>query len=346
MSRKTAVLICPGRGSYNAPELGYLNRHHADRTDLLAQFDALRAQAGQDSLTDLDGAASFSRARHLRGDNASPLIHACSVFDADRAAEQYDILAVTGNSLGWYIALTVAGGTTPMGGFEIVNTMGTLMHEAGIGGQMIHPFVDEDWSEIPGLRDRLLALVDEINARDGHDLAVSIHLGGMLLVAGNEAGLAAFETSVEPAQGRYPMRLPGHAAFHTLLQAPVAKAGRAALGRDLFRDPVLPLIDGRGALWWPKATDPTALRAYTLGHQVTQPYDFTRAVQVAARSFAPDVFILTGPGSTLGGAIAQALIGIRWQGLDSKQAFLARQSGADPVLVSMGRTRTPQEPST
>lgn len=336
MSRKTAVLICPGRGSYNAPQLGYLRDRHADQADLLAAFDALRTDLGQDTLTGLDGAARFSSARHLRGDNASPLIHACAYLDALRAARDYDILAVTGNSMGWYIALTVAGAVTPLGGFQIVNTMGRLMHETAIGGQLIHPFVDDTWTEIPGLRDQLLARVSEINARPGHDLAVSIHLGGMLLVAGNDAGLSAFEAATEPAQDRYPMRLPGHSAFHTPSQDPVAAAGRAQLGPELFFDPALPLIDGRGALWWPHATETDALRTYTLGHQVIAPYDFSRAVQVAARTFAPDVFILTGPGATLGGAIAQSLIGIRWQGLDGKAAFQAQQSD-DPLLISPGR---------
>jgi [acyl-carrier-protein] S-malonyltransferase len=38
----------------------------------------------------------------------------------------------------------------------------------------------------------------------------------------------------------------------------------------------------------------------------------------------------------LGGAVAQSLLGIGWQGLTTKAAFQARQS-TDPVLISMGR---------
>ena len=38
---KTAVIICPGRGTYNKPELGYLSRHFPD-AGLLAEFDAFR----------------------------------------------------------------------------------------------------------------------------------------------------------------------------------------------------------------------------------------------------------------------------------------------------------------
>ncbi len=330
--KKTAVLICPGRGTYNAPELGYIARHHGGR---LAEFDAYRAAQGQETVSALDGAAKFSAKVHTRGDNASPLIYAASLFDAQLIADDYDIVAVAGNSMGWYIALAAGGAVTPMAGFEIVNTMGTLMQERLIGGQVLYPFVDENWQEIAGKRDELLALVGDINRRKGHQLAVSIHLGGMLVVAGDEAGLSAFEAAV-PSFDRYPMRLPNHAAFHTSLQAPVAAEGQSRLGTDLFGTPDIPLIDGRGAIWWPNATDATALRDYTLGAQVTETYDFTKAIQVAAREFAPDVFIVTGPGGTLGGAIAQSLIGIDWDGIGGKAAFQVRQSEG-PILIAMGR---------
>ena len=131
------------------------------------------------------------------------------------------------------------------------------------------------------------------------------------------------------------MRLGNHAAFHTPLQAPVAAQGQAALTEALFHQPRLPLIDGRGHVWWPGAATTAALRAYTLGHQVTETYDFTAALRSAAREFAPDLFIVTGPGNTLGGAVAQALILANWRGLTSKTDFQNKQA-ADPFLVSMG----------
>ncbi len=68
---------------------------------------------------------------------------------------------------------------------------------------------------------------------------------------------------------------------------------------------------------------------------MVEPYDFTRAVQVAAQEFAPDLFIIAGPGTTLGGAVAQSLAQINWQGLDGKAAFKTRQA-QDPVVVAMG----------
>jgi hypothetical protein len=77
------------------------------------------------------------------------------------------------------------------------------------------------------------------------------------------------------------------------------------------------------------------LHAYTLGHQVTETYDFTAAIRSAAREFAPDLFIIAGPGSTMGGAVAQSLILANWKGLASKADFQGRQA-ASPIVISMG----------
>jgi [acyl-carrier-protein] S-malonyltransferase len=335
MTRRAAVVICPGRGTYTKTELGYLSRHFTDQA-LLARFDTTRAALGQETLTMLDGAAAYSVARHTRGDNASALIYACTLGDF-RAIDlgKIEVVAVTGNSMGWYSALACGGALSPEGGFEVVNTMGTLMQDSLIGGQTLYPFVAEDWSPDPVRKAELLALVADIGGRADHALSLSIDLGGMLVLAGNEAGLKAFEAAVPPAQGRFPMRLLNHAGFHSALQAPVAAEGRARLSPALFGQPTLPLIDGRGAIWWPGATDTHALWDYTFGHQVTEPYDFTHAIRIAAREFAPDLFIVTGPGTTLGGAVAQSLILANWRSMGSKADFQSHQQAA-PILASMG----------
>jgi [acyl-carrier-protein] S-malonyltransferase len=335
MSRPTAVIICPGRGTYNKAELGTLARTYPDHPQI-AEWDAMRAAEGQETLSALDRAEKFSPARHTTGENASPLIYAASYLDAQAAFETHDVCAVTGNSLGWYIALAAGGGAGAANGMRIVNTMGTLMHQHGKGGQVLYPFVDANWEPIADEETRLMALIADIDAKADHRLALSIHLGGMLVVAGNQAGLTAFEQATGEDNNRAPLRLPNHAAFHTSMMDEVAKMGQAALPQDLFSDPRTALIDGRGHVWQSSASDLSALRDYTLGHQITQTYDFTAAIRSAARNFAPDRFIITGPGTTLGSAVAQALISIKWQGIDSKAAFQARQA-ADPLVISMGR---------
>lgn len=334
-ARKTAVVICPGRGTYNKAELGYLKAHFPDPV-MLAGFDEQRANNGQETLSNLDAAERFSLAKHSRGDNASGLIFAATLGDFLSIDDsEIEAVAVTGNSMGWYSALTCAGAASPQDGFKVANTMGTLMQQALIGGQLVYPFMGENWQPDLARRDALLRLVTEIDARADHILRPSIHLGGMLVLAGNDAGLAAFEHCVEPLEGRFPMRLSNHAAFHTPMQRPVAEKGAEALNSSLFTQPDLPLIDGRGSIWWPYATDVQALHDYTLGHQVTQVYDFSRAIEVAAREFAPDMFIVTGPGTTLGGAVAQSLILADWRGMNSKEAFKAKQANAQ-LLIAMG----------
>ena len=331
MTRKSALVICPGRGTYNREELGYLAKYHHHRQAMLSEFDALREAQGQQTLTDLDASKTYSVARFTRGDNASSLIYACAYADFMAISRgQFDIVAVTGNSMGWYIALACAGALDASNGFKVVNTMGTLMQDALIGGQVLYPYVDENWVEIPGQRDALLALV-----RDIPGLYLSIHLGGMIVFAGDEAALQACEKALQPLQDRFPMRLHNHAGFHSPLQLPVSTEGKQQLAQDMFQQPRLPLIDGRGHVWLPGASNQSALWDYTLGHQVIEPFDFLASVRSSLREFAPDHIIVLGPGQSLGGAIAQCLIAENWQGISSKQDFLDQQAD-EPFLLSMG----------
>jgi len=333
--KQTAVVVAPGRGTYNKAELGYLKTHHPSST-LLAKFDGYRLQNGQSTISELDGAEKFTTATHLRGDNASPLIYTCGLSDfgsIDRS--RFDIVGVTGNSMGWYTALACAGALDPFGGFTVANTMGTLMHEHIIGGQLIYPLVDENWCEVPGHRAWLLGEISAINSKPGHFLGLSIDLGGMFVLAGSEAGLAAFELAIPAIQGRYPMRLPGHAGFHTHLQLPVSKLGFDAIPSNIFKQPALPLIDGRGAIWHPHSSNPDQLYDYTLGHQVTEFFDLSAAIRTAAQELMPDVIIVLGPGNTLGGATAQALIKCQWRAWTNKSDFQT-SAKSSPRLLSMG----------
>ncbi len=336
--RKLAVLVvCPGRGSYNMPELGYLHRFHADKAGLIGMADRIRAAHGQPTISELDGAERYSAATYTRGDVASPLIYTCSLADylaIDPA--RHEIVAVTGNSMGWYTSLACAGAVGAEQGFAIVDGMGRHSQQGEPGGQVLLTLVGEDWQPLPGLREAVLALVAEIGKRPDCRLYVSIELGGMIVVAGNEAGLAALLAEAPATSARAPLRLANHGPFHTPMMQGSADRASADFSPDWFASPALPLIDGRGHIWHPFASAAEALWRYTFTNQILETYDFTRAVQVAAREFAPDRIVLLGPGDVLGGAIAQALIGIRYRGLRSKPEFLEMQA-ADPVLLAMGR---------
>ena len=100
-AKKTALVVCPGRGTYTGQELGYLAAHHADKTALIDALDADRARRGLTAVRDLDARRTYRTADHSRGDNATALIFACAYADflsIDRDA--YDVVAVTGNYLG------------------------------------------------------------------------------------------------------------------------------------------------------------------------------------------------------------------------------------------------------
>ena len=330
MSRKTALVVCPGRGTYNKDELGYLERYHSDKKELIQSIDDYRKSKDQKTVSELDSAERFILAEHSRGDNASPLIYACAYADfLSINQDEYEIAAITGNSMGWYIALAAAGAASALNALHILNTTGTMMQQALIGGQLIYSLVDENWQIIEGRREQLKKLIDQTEG-----LYPSIELGGMLVFGGTDDALSELEEKLTP-EGRFPMRLQNHAAFHTPLQEQISDQARAALGDELFSKPEIPMIDGRGKIWTPWSTEKHELWEYTLGHQMFLPYDFTSAIQVGVKEFAPDKIIILGPGSTLGGAVAQSLIGINWLGWQTKEDFINAQE-KDPFIIAMG----------
>lgn len=333
--KEKALVICPGRGTYNAAELGYLKIHHAGRGDMIARLDALRREQGQTPISELDGADKYSPSVHMTGDNASLLIYACALADfAAIDRERYDIVAVTGNSMGWYLALACAGVLDFDGGARLVNTMGGMMHRHGTGGQIVWPIVDADWRIDEGKVSLANALLAEAATVPEISVHMSINLGGMIVFAADESGLK-WLTERLPKDDRFPMRLMHHAAFHSPLLDHIVPMARDANPRGDFGTGSIPAIDGQGKLWSPKAFDPNAIYDYTLGAQLNRTYDFTRAVRVAAAEYAPDRIIVLGPGTTLGAPTAQALIASNWRGLSGKADFQARQA-ADPLILSMG----------
>jgi [acyl-carrier-protein] S-malonyltransferase len=332
--KEKLLVICPGRGTYNATELGYLKRHHAGGGDLVARLDAYRAAQGQPTISELDGAEKYAPSLHMPGDNASLLIYACALADfvaIDR--DRFEVVAVTGNSMGWYLALACAGVVDFDAGARLVNTMGGLMHEKGVGGQVVWSMADADWRVDPAKAVEIGAVLDEA-AREGRAVHVSIRLGAMIVFAADDAGMKWLMERL-PKDDRFPMKLNYHAAFHSPLLDHIVPLAKAANPQADFGVGAIPAIDGTGRVWSPKGFDPAAIYDYTLGAQINRTYDFTRAVQVAARELCPDRIAVLGPGTTLGAPVAQALIACGWRGLSGKADFQARQA-VDPLLVSMG----------
>lgn len=228
--KKRALVICPGRGTYNAAELGYLKTHHAARQDVITTVDAIRTDMGQVTVSQLDNAAKYAPSLHMTGDNASALIYACAMADfAAIDRERYEIVAVTGNSMGWYLALACAGIVDVSDGARFVNNMGGIMHQHGTGGQIVWSVVDDNWNMRP---DKILFvnnLLAEAPINSQIRVDISIRLGGMIVFAADEAGLK-WLTERLPKDDRFPLKLMHHAAFHSpLLNHVVPMAGRAIL---------------------------------------------------------------------------------------------------------------------
>ncbi|RYV02428.1 acyl carrier protein [Shewanella sp. OPT22] len=335
-AKERVIVVAPGRGCYNKEELGYLARFHADKLEFIEEIDEYRTEQKQRSIAELDALNKYSFKLHTPGENASALIYACAYGDflnIDR--DKYDIVAVTGNSMGWYIALALSGALQPDAAIQVINTMGSMMQNGLIGGQIIYPEIDENWQIDVSKTELLDSVVEEVNQHAGCELFTSIYLGGYRVLAGNEAGLKLAEEKLPQLDARYPMRLYNHGAFHTPLLKDISDKGFELLDEDLFEKPDLPLVDGQGNIWSPYYCDLDALRDYTLGHQVTEPYDFSKAIEVAIKEFAPDKIIVLGPGNTLAGPVAQELIKHNWFGWQSKQDFVDAQAD-EPKLIAMG----------
>lgn len=334
--KKRVVVVCPGRGTYTKETLGYLKRTDERTHAAIAMFDERRRTLNEPTITELDSMDTFKPQLHTRGEHASSLIFACSLYDfLNIDQDHFEIVAVTGNSMGWYLAATFGGALEMNDGFTVVNTMGSMMKEEIIGNQVIYPVCDENWRPS---KERLAMVenkVRELNEREGLDIYVSIRLGGYIVLGANKAGTTALLKEL-PQTENYPFQLINHAAFHTPLLRETSHRAFETLPMHLFHRPKIPLIDGRGMIWQPYSTDIDKLYHYTLGTQVVDTYDFTKAITVALKEFAPDHLVLLGPGSTLGGSIGQIMIENDWKGLKSKQDFSDLQA-KDPFLIAMGR---------
>lgn len=335
-AKKRIVVICPGRGTYTKETLGYLRQYGRHAREFLRDIDERRRALNEPTITELDEELQFKPPLHTRGENASSLIYACAYADFLAInRDKFEIVAVTGNSMGWYLTLAMGGSLDWAGAFEVVNTMGSMMKTEIVGGQVMYPVVNENWVRDPKKIADIEAAVARASEREGVEIHPSIFLGGYLVFGANKAGVSALLKELPPYEN-YPFQLINHAAFHTPLLRDTAAKAFHSISESLFQAPKIPLIDGRGCIWQPFSTNTEDLYNYTLGHQVVEPYDYTRAISVALKEFAPDHLVLLGPGSSLGGATGQIMIENKWHGIESKEQFSKRQA-ENPFLIAMGR---------
>ena len=328
MAKKRVIVVCPGRGSYTRETSNYLSGLKPDISNHIISFDKKRESENLTKISELDK-KNFRSKIHMTGENASPLIYACSVKDfmlIDKT--KYDIVAICGNSMGWYIALALGSAITFDKGYDLIQTMGTLTQNHGSGGQIIYPIINDEWQIDIEKKELVLKEIENSNS------FISIYLGGYIVIGGDQNSLDRLLKKL-PRNDKYPFQIPFHSAFHTSLLSGVVPTAQSSFNRNIFNRPSIPLVDGRGNIWSPWSTNKSELYNYTLGYQIIKPYNFSASIEVALKEFCPDNIILLGPGNTLGGPVAQVLIEHNWNDLKTKSEFVQNQA-KNPFVLSMG----------
>ncbi|MCO4744183.1 MAG: ACP S-malonyltransferase [Proteobacteria bacterium] len=337
---KRALIICPGRGSYDRSSLGQLQQRSPAAHAVIEACDNARASLGRPTLTEIDAAERYSARQHVAGEHASLLTFGCGLADLAELSEAYEIVGVTGNSMGWYTALAASGALDLGEAIRLVETMGAYQAGNVIGGQLLYPISDEHWQNDPGRHTAVDKAIDEVRAQ-GHGAWWSIKLGGFAVLGADAEGIRALMKAL-PAETRgsrtFPLQLPMHSAFHTPLLQATSDRAHADLGDLAVKAPRVPLIDGRGHVFSPWAADLDELLSYTLGHQVVETYDFDAAVLTALHHTGPDVVIVLGPGNSLGGPLARLLVQDGWAGICTREDLDAQQKSS-PLLLSFGVTK-------
>lgn len=334
MSRRRALIVCPGRGSYARSSLGQLANRSPEAEAILDACDAYRSARQRRTVRELDAAEGFRGGLHVAGEHASLLTAACGLADlAELDREHYEVVGVVGNSLGFYTALAASGALPLADAIHLIETMGQRQRGRVVGGQLLYPRVCSDWQPSSELEQ---AIEQALRLEGAH---LSIDLGSYAVLGVAADALEAVQQALPPVQRgsrTLPLRLPLHSAFHTPLMEATAQHAQLELSELRFGAPQVPLVDGRGHIYRPRWADSREMAHYTLGHQITRPFLFACALRTALRHTGAEVVITLGPGNSLGGPVAWTLIDEGWSGLRSREAFDRRQGTEEPLLLSMG----------
>jgi [acyl-carrier-protein] S-malonyltransferase len=328
VNKPTAVLFCPGRGSYTKDELGFVGRtlRAGPVTAALDACDEWRRSQQRPTLREIDGAEKFRPGLHLEGENAAELIYFGTMAQLEHLRERYRIVAVAGNSLGWYTALPASGALDPTSGWRLVATMAALQKQVK-GGQILTTTVDEDWQDNVQLRVAVMAVLHALQDRGEETFCdYSIRLGGHEVLAGTEAAITELLThlpKVKVGDREFPFRLAGHGPFHTKLCGVVSEQAQQLLADLPMRAPDCHLIDGFGNVHSPWSADPKELLRYTTTQQVLETFDFSACVRTAMREFQPDVLLCAGPGGSLRAPVGHCVLREGWRGVKDKKALFA-----------------------
>lgn len=335
------LAVCPGRGTYLSSALGYVTHHareHVGASRFLDELDRWRAGHGMPLLRELDQARQFDAAVHLQAENAAALVFAATVVDYLRMPRNLRVVALLGNSMGWYTSLFLGGVLSRDAAFEVVHQMARLTAQVD-GGQVMERLVDLRWRHDRQREKQVAACFAETVSEFPQQFYPSIQFGGYQVFGGSEQAISRYLASARADERRMPVRLPDHGPFHTSLMKPVAELARRELAGLAFARPQVPLVDGRGIIWDPRTTRVDPLQGYTFVEQVMLPFHFSRCVEVACKEFAPQQAIVLGPGLQTANGVAQQLVRMKWHGMIDRRGFLEQQRQR-PFLLQLEDTRT------
>ncbi|MFO0983638.1 MAG: transketolase C-terminal domain-containing protein [Planctomycetota bacterium] len=326
------AIMCPGRGLHTEHSLGSLPEHAWVRSAGGRVPPTICCPCSSWIARRSSGRRCICARRTCRRSSTSP---PCSTRRRWRPRTTWCACSAT-RSAGtrpwpWWGALSFEDG------FRLVQEV-ALAQESwrGGGGQIFYPLVQDDWTSDA---ERAASVAAALAAAPG-EAFLSIELGGYVVLAGSDAGLALLEARLPPIKvgaSSYPWRLAQHGPYHTPLLAGVAARARERL-RDLaFHKPRCTLIDGRGVRFTPWSASVSELARYTLGPQITEPFSLTTGVRVLLREHAPDLLVLPGPGNTLGGVCGQILVAEGWRGIHRRADFERVQASDRPVVWSLRR---------
>ena len=248
MDKKRVVVVCPGRGTYTRETSGYLAKYGKFRKDQISWMDNKRENKGLPSLSSLD-LKPFQSKIHMAGENASTLIFACSISDFSFIDQKkYEVVSIIGNSMGWYTTLVLGNVLSIKQGYDLIHTMGSMMKNQIIGGQIIYPVVDDDWIENKEKKTNIISQVKKAGCY------ISIDLGGYVVIGGEQTSLDLLLKKL-PKKEHYPFQLPYHAAFHTPLLKSISEKAFNLISPKNFQKPSIPVIDGKGNIWSPFSTN-------------------------------------------------------------------------------------------
>src|SRR6187549_3710751 len=209
--------------------------------------DELRDAAGLPALSGIDAAERFDPSIHLRPSNGWPLVFLCSLLDAERIADDHEVVVVVASSTGWYTALAASGVLGFDDAFRLVSEMAAAaespLPDAAEPAEIVYPLTDEAWQPVPA---RITGLRDALEHGNG-STALAIDLGGFAVLGGTATGIDALAgrlPAVTVADRSFPLRVAPADAWHTPLRAGAVDDAVDRLGPLTWDRPNVTLIDG------------------------------------------------------------------------------------------------------